>query len=187
MARRRTNIRRKVNIRNRYNVKSSGFSRMNTGQIIKYLIWGAVAILLIFVIKKVAVSFCKLFSKIIGEENADLEQKEQNDYINNAQDEIKPEKLTYSKSTYDSFAEGIWSALQSNFTEDEQSVYDVLKKIKTDADLAQLKVSYGQRPIGLIGFRVPMNLSQSIRSLFNSTEIQYCNWQLYKNGVKGRI
>ena len=132
----------------------------------------------------------KIFDMLLnlfGQRNEDLIKENNDTALQLARDERNMDNLSYSLNQYTHFADGIYTALQSGMTEDEMAVWDVFKKIKNNDDFLQLEIAYNVRPIGFYGFRTEMNLSQSIRSLFSSNEINTCNYLLKKNGVTKRI
>jgi len=114
----------------------------------------------------------------------DFKEKED---IEQTQNELEQSNLTFSKSQYNDFADTIYTALQSGFTEDEEAIYTVFKRLKNNDDFKQLKLSYGSRLIGLYGFRVSMNLTKSIRSLLNDDECKHINYIMSNRGLTTRI
>ena len=124
---------------------------------------------------------------ILGQRNQNLIVQNNNESLNSAKDEVNESKLTYSKNQYTVFADGIYTAIQSSLSEDEMAVWNVFKKIKNNDDLLQLQIAWNVRPCGIIGFRVELNLSQAIRSVFSNNEINTCNYLLKRNGVTKTI
>jgi len=155
---------------------------MNNSKILN-IIPIAIFIVVFFAAKKIF----DMVLNLLGQKNEQLIEQTNQDSLDSAKKEIDESYLTYSKSQYYNFADGIYTALQGSFSEDEMSVWNVFKKIKTNDDFLQLTIAYGIRPVGFIGFRTPMNLSQSIRALFSNNEINTCNYLLKKNGVTKTI
>ena len=131
--------------------------------------------------------FMLLLGDIFGTTAREEEEEKEKEDIEQTQNELEQSNLTYSKSQYNDFADTIYTALQSGFTEDEEAIYTVFKRLKNNDDFKQLKLSYGSRLIGLYGFRVSMNLTKSIRSLLNDDECKHINYIMSNRGLTTRI
>jgi hypothetical protein len=124
----------------------------------------------------------KLFKSLFaffGSENSEATKKKDEEELHRVDKEIKYDYLTHKKSYYYTLANGIYSAIQDGyFTEDEQAVYNILKKLWNNSDYLMLKKAWGRRPIGYTGFRTPMTLERAIRYWFNEKEVKHCNYIL---------
>jgi hypothetical protein len=119
--------------------------------------------------------FLKSLQGFFGKENSDVTKKNQDKELELAKDEIKYDYLSHPKSQYFVYADAIEVALQASWTEDEQAVYNVLKKLWNNSDFLMLKLAWNKRPIGFYGFRTPMTLEQAIRFYFSQNQINTCN------------
>lgn len=129
----------------------------------------------------------EFFSSLTGEKLQEGEEQQDKDNIGVTQEELSNSKLSYPESEYYDLADTIYTAMQAEFTEDEDAIYTAFRRLKTDADYLKLKLVYGKRPIGLWGFRNDLNLVQSLRSLLNDQELYYVNRILAKAGIKYRV
>lgn len=58
--------------------------------------------------------------------------------------ELNEKKLTYKKSQYFSFADSLQTAMENALT-DEDTIYNVFKKLKNDSDFLMLQKAFGKR------------------------------------------
>jgi hypothetical protein len=95
----------------------------------------------------------------------------------------------YSDSQYYIWADKLESAMFDIGT-NEDSVYNVYRNIKNDADFLKLEMAFGEREY--TGGYVPgvlygnFDLSEWLEQELVSSEIGVINWILYRNGVNYR-
>jgi hypothetical protein len=141
-------------------------------------------IVLIFVFFK---KLMLLISDMFGtKEQGDKEERDREDE-QETQNELDESKLTYTKSQYKDFANTIYTALEEGFTEDEDAIYTVFKRLKNNHDYYQLKLAYGKRLHGIYGFREAYNLVSAIRRLLNDDECKQINYIMSNRGLTTRI
>jgi predicted PurR-regulated permease PerM len=96
--------------------------------------------------------------------------------------EEQANKLSYSESEYSQMADTIERAVKGTLFNptDEQAIYDVLRKMNTDADLLKLHSAYGIR-------FDDEDLYDSIRNDFSDSEINKANKILETKNITIRI
>ena len=119
--------------------------------------------------------FLKSIQVFMGSENDQVVKENDKKELDSAKGEIKEEFLSHKKSEYYAMADAIEVALQAGWTEDEDAVYNVLKKLWNNSDYLMLKLAWNKRPIGVYGFRTQLTLEKAIRYYFNEAEIKKCN------------
>ena len=138
------------------------------------------------VIKFIALIFIlfwgnKLIQSLIlffGGANSKNEDENNKHELEDLDDLIKEQYLSHPTNQYYTYASAIQVALQAGWTEDEEAVYEILKKLWNNSDYLMLKKAWGLRPIGFYGFRVSMPLEKAIRFYFNNDEVGKCNYIL---------
>lgn len=102
-------------------------------------------------------------------------------------DDIAPANLSFEEETYKNWADNLHSAMARMGT-DEQTIYNIFKKIQTKDDLMMLVVKFGQRlqphnQFALVTPR-PMNLSEFLNDELDESEMNQVNKILSDKGIK---
>lgn len=147
----------------------------NSGNL-KLIIQGAIVIFAFFWANKIMKSVFAFF----GEQNTEHEQENAKNELKEVEKEIKYNYLSHQTSRYYTLADSIEVALQASWNEDEQAIYNVFKAIWNNSDFLMLKKAFGQRPIGIYGFRTPMTMEKAIRYYLNNEEVGTINHILKK-------
>jgi hypothetical protein len=113
--------------------------------------------------------------KTIGVGNQEEEEKKQHVELTEAHDKINWNHLTADPNQYTAWANGIYSALQSNFWEDEEAIYNIFKHIWNDSDYLMLKYKFGRKLMGVYGFRSYQTMETALRMYLSDQEIQKIN------------
>lgn len=140
------------------------------GKLIRKIVW----IGLILTIVVVVVIIVLAYRKKAKSDKANQEK------IKEYENEIIPDKLSYSESEYSSMAQTIDDAMGNWFqNDDEDAVYQVLMRMKTNTDLLKLQESFG--------IRHDKDLFSYIRSHFSADELKKCNDILSQRNIKIKI
>ncbi len=93
--------------------------------------------------------------------------------------EIVPTSLSFSESEYENFAATIDDAI-GTFFDDENAIYGVFMKLRTNSDLLKLQETFGVRSAG-------HDLFTAIRRNLNAEEIQKINTYLSERNISIKI
>lgn len=93
-------------------------------------------------------------------------------------------KTSFSRTTYMNFADGIEKILGGGFTEDEDAILRIFNQMKTDADIDELTIAFGERrqPFTVGG----VSLATWLNRYMGKKDIQKLNTFLAKNNFKTR-
>jgi len=72
------------------------------------------------------------------------QDKRNNQIISNLENEIQPQRLSYSNSEYQSMADKIYRAVKGAGT-DETAIMEVIQKMRTNSDFLKLQTVFGVR------------------------------------------
>lgn len=95
--------------------------------------------------------------------------------------DINSGDLTFELSNYNDFADRAFTALNGVLT-DEESLYVLFGKMRTNSDVLQLIKSYGKRAISW-EFWAPKTLAEGMASEMNNVEIAKVNDVLSRNNI----
>jgi len=115
-------------------------------------------------------------------------RKKNTNIIDELDEEVKKQKLTYPPSQYDNFASIIETACFDLGT-DEQAIYQVFNRLKTNGDFLALAKEWGNPTRRFYEYFVPMDLTlvQMLRYDMSDGECQVVNRILAKKGIKYRV
>jgi len=131
--------------------------------------------------------------KVVGKEIKQAIQKKKNIKLFEKEQDPKV-KLTYKPSQYITWADKIQDAFQLNWLDatDEEAIYSILRKLKTNNDWLELMKAYGKRtyydPTSvtyLLGKDI--NLLTALQLELSTAEKNKANIILKNNGIKYRI
>ena len=95
--------------------------------------------------------------------------------------DITGSELTYDKSQYSIYADGIWTAINGVFV-DDSAINTLMGKMRTKSDVLQLITTFGNRsllPFGIGGGTLPEWIYQRL----NAKEIGEVNDIMYRNNI----
>jgi hypothetical protein len=95
--------------------------------------------------------------------------------------DIKTDELTYDLSQYVNFADRVYICVYG-VTEDEEGLYVVFGRMRTDSDVLQLIKAFGKRSGGF-DFWYDKTLSEWLASDLNNVEIAKINDILKRNNI----
>jgi positive regulator of sigma E activity len=119
-------------------------------------------------------------------------ESQQDAYLDSIGKDINSGNLSYSISWYEGKAVTLAKALDASFGSngglmgcDQQSVYEVMKELKTKDDVKQMEVSFGTRELNAswLKKKKPMLLKEAIQDLMTSKEHKKVNEILEDNGI----
>jgi hypothetical protein len=99
--------------------------------------------------------------------------------INQYEEEIQPQSLTFSESEYENMAAAIDTAI-GFWSDDEEAIKQQFMLLKTNSDLLKLQAVFGTRSDG-------HDLFSAIRRNLNTEEIQELNTILAQRNISIRI
>ena len=131
--------------------------------------------------------------KVVGKEIKEAIQKKKNRKLfENEQNPKVP--LTYKPTQYITWADKMQDAFQMNWLDatDEEAVFSILRKLKTNNDWLELMKSYGKRTYYdptryAYIFGKDINLLTALQLELDSAEKNKANTILKNNGIKYRI
>lgn len=135
------------------------------GKLIRRVVIGI--IILIFVVI--------MYFVIKGSIDKAKKNKRNSQAISQIESEIKPEKLTFSDSEYENMAKTIDNAI-GFWTDDEEAIYQVFMKLRTNSDLLKLQTVFGTRSSG-------HELFEAIHRNLSNSEIQKINSILAERNI----
>jgi hypothetical protein len=109
--------------------------------------------------------------------------------------ELNEAKLTFPKSQYYSFADSLETSME-NATTDEETIYSVFKKLKTNADYLMLTKAFGKRVytgevfgslFSMLDFSEGNSLEQWLNFELDDVERNELNIILKKKNISYRI
>jgi hypothetical protein len=131
--------------------------------------------------------------KVLGKEIKDAIQKKKNIKLFEKEQDPKV-KLTYKPSQYITWADKMQDAFQLNWfnATDEEAIYSILRKLKTNNDWLELMKSYGKRTYydptsASYIFGKDINLITALQLELDTAEKNKANTILKNNGIKYRI
>jgi hypothetical protein len=131
--------------------------------------------------------------KVIGKEIKDAIQKKKNAKLFESEKDPKV-KLTYKPSQYITWADKIQDAFQMNWLNatDEEAIYSILRKLKTNNDWLELMKSYGRRTYydptsATYIFGKDINLLTALQLELDTAEKKKANTILKNNNIRYRI
>lgn len=131
------------------------------------------------VIVGLIVTFLVIFTIVISRVSKKSKTNKANqERIKEFEDEIQPEKLSYSESEYNSMANSLFDALSGPGT-DEEAIYETFMKMKTNSDVLKLQAAFG--------IRNDMDLFEYIRDDMNNAEIAKINGYLAQRNISLRV
>lgn len=117
---------------------------------------------------------------------------QQNAYLDSVSGDIRTSNLSYGNSWYDAKAVTLANALDASFGNnggllgcDQQTVYEVMKEMKTKDDVIKLEKSFGTRELNAswLKKKKPMLLREAIQNLMTTSEHKKVNKILKENGI----
>jgi hypothetical protein len=131
--------------------------------------------------------------KVIGKEIKEAIQKKKNAKLFESEKDPKV-KLTYKPSQYITWADKMQDAFQMNWLNatDEEAIYSILRRLKTNNDWLELMKSYGKRTYydptsASYIFGKDINLLTALQLELSTAEKNKANTILKNNGIKYRI
>jgi hypothetical protein len=131
--------------------------------------------------------------KVVGKEIKAAIQKRKNTKLFEKEKEPNV-KLTYKPSQYITWADKIEDAFNVNFFDftDEEAIYSIMRKLKTNNDWLELMKAYGKRKYydptsATYIFGKDINLITSLQLELDTKEKNRVNLILKNNGIKYRI
>ena len=99
-------------------------------------------------------------------------------------EESKGEQQSFSNSNYKTFADRLYSAMNTSGT-DEAAIFSVFQQMKNRIDVLKLIEAYGVRQLYVFGVPVggKQNLSQALSDELSSSDIAKVNQILFKKGI----
>ena len=126
------------------------------------------------------VTFLVIFTIVMIQKNKKSKADEiSKQIIKNYEDEIVPEKLSYSESEFESMASKIDTAI-GTWSDDENAIYEVFMKMKTNSDVLKLQETFGVRSSG-------HDLFTAIVRNLNAEEIAKINGYLSQRNISIKI
>ena len=126
------------------------------------------------------VTFLVILTIVIVAKNKKSKTNEANqEKIAGYEKEVIPEKLSYSDSEFENMASIIDNAI-GTWTDDEDAIYQVFMKMKTNSDVLKLQEVFGVRSSG-------HDLFTAIHRNLNSTEIQKINSFLAQRNISIKV
>ena len=119
-------------------------------------------------------------------------ESQQKSYIDSIGKELNSSNLSYSKSWYDGKAVTLAKALDASFGNnggllgcDQDTVYDIMKEMKTKDDVIQLETAFGTRELNAswLKKKKAMTLREAIQDLMTTKEHRKVNEILKENGI----
>lgn len=117
---------------------------------------------------------------IINKTKKNKIDKQNQQIIDQLESEIKIEKLSYPTSEYENMASKIYDSLGYFQNDDEEAVYGVFMRMKTNSDVIKLQEVFGTRASG-------NDLFSFITKHLNNTEIQKINTILAQRNITIKI
>lgn len=131
--------------------------------------------------------------KIVGKEIKDAIQKKKNKKMFENEQDPKV-KLTYKPSQYVAWSDKIEDAMNANWLDftDEEAIYSIMRKLKTNNDWLELMKSYGKRKYydptsATYVFGKDINLLTALQLELDTKEKNKVNTILKNNGIRYRI
>lgn len=125
------------------------------------------------------VTFLVIFTiVIVNKSKKNKKDKEDERIIGQYENEVQPEKLTFSESEYNTMANGLFKAMDGIGT-DEAAIYQVFQKLRTNSDVLKLQAAFG--------IRNDMDLFEYIRDDMNNNDIAKLNGYLAQHNISIRI
>jgi len=131
--------------------------------------------------------------KIVGKEIKDAIQKKKNKKMFENEQDPKV-KLTYKPSQYVAWSDKIEDAMNANWLDftDEEAIYSIMRKLKTNNDWLELMKSYGKRKYydptsATYIFGKDINLLTALQLELDTKEKNKVNTILKNNGIRYRI
>ena len=119
-------------------------------------------------------------------------ESQQDAYIKSVSGDITLSNLSYSSAWYEAKAVTLANALDASFGNnggilgcDQNTVYDVMKEMKTKDDVKKLEMAFGSRELNASWLRKkkPMLLREAIQNLMTTKEHKKVNEILAENGI----
>jgi len=121
-------------------------------------------------------------------------EEKREDRIKKDQEEAaKTQTLSYPFSTYQGFADKIFSGWSTNYNPfdrlNEEPIYEVFKAMKNDLDVLELIKAFGKRrePTAILGLFTPVALPEWLAVGMDTDEIDAVNKILASKGIKYRF
>ena len=117
---------------------------------------------------------------------------QQNAYLDSVSNDIMTSNLSYGNSWYDAKAVTLANALDASFGNnggwlgcDQQTVYEVMKEMKTRDDVIKLEEAFGTRELNAswLKKKKPMLLREAIQNLMTTSEHKKVNSILKDNKI----
>jgi hypothetical protein len=131
--------------------------------------------------------------KIVGKEIKDAIQKKKNKKMFENEQDPKV-KLTYKPTQYVAWSDKIEDAMNANWLDftDEEAIYSIMRKLKTNNDWLELMKSYGKRKYydptsATYIFGKDINLLTALQLELDTKEKNKVNTILKNNGIRYRI
>jgi hypothetical protein len=131
--------------------------------------------------------------KIVGKEIKDAIQKKKNKKMFENEQDPKV-KLTYKPTQYVTWADKIEDAMNANWLDftDEEAIYSIMRKLKTNNDWLELMKSYGKRKYydptsATYIFGKDINLLTALQLELDTKEKNKVNTILKNNGIRYRV
>jgi len=131
--------------------------------------------------------------KVIGKEIKEAIQKKKNAKLFESEKDPKVQ-LTYKPSQYITWADKMQDSFQMNWLNatDEEAIYSILRRLKTNNDWLELMKSYGKRTYydptsASYIFGKDINLLTALQLELSTAEKNKANTILKNNGIKYRI
>ncbi len=121
------------------------------------------------------------------------EQKREDRIKEDIKEAEKTQKLSYPLSTYQGFADKIFSGWSTNYNPfdrlNEEPIYEVFKAMKNDLDVLELIKAFGKRrePTAILGLFSPVALPEWLAVGLDTDEIDNINKILASKGIKYRF
>ena len=119
-------------------------------------------------------------------------ESQQNTYLDSVSREIMTSNLSYGNSWYDGKAVTLANALDASFGNnggwlgcDQNTVYEVMKEMKTKDDVIKLEEAFGTRELNAswLKKKKPMLLREAVQNLMTAREHKTVNKILKENGI----
>lgn len=121
------------------------------------------------------------------------EEKRQDRIKEDIKEAEKTQKLSYPLSSYQGFADKIFSGWSTNYNPfdrlNEEPIYEVFKAMKNDLDVLELIKAFGKRrePTAIIGLLNNVALPEWLAVGMDTDEIDQVNSILASKGIKYRF
>lgn len=102
------------------------------------------------------------------------QDKRNNQIISDLENEIQPQRLSYSNSEYQSMADKIYRAVKGAGT-DEAAIIEVFQKMRTNSDLLKLQTVFGVRD--------DMSLNEWLQDDLGDSDIDLINQTLRERNI----